>query len=661
MKLIIKSLKICALFFFILGFSINVNAQKSEILQQHYDNEFQSFKEFVAKNATVKGDTNIDIKFYFLNLEIGVESPFVGGNVVCRFEPLVNNLNSLVINLNSSLTVDSVSLPCDTFTHTGSDILINLESSFNPGDIVELTIYYHGVPVLAGGYKGLRYETHGSNEPIIATLSTPYVAHYWYPCKDGPEDKPDSVYVDITIPKLTYNDIDVMAVSNGILENVIDNGDTKTYQWRHRYPVVTYYVMAAVSNYVLFQDEFNGTGGESYPLDYYVFSENLNSSQQGVEDMPDVLQFFSDVFGIYPFSNEKYGMTELGFYGAIENQTNTITNNMSTSWFMISVHELAHQWFGDMITCQNWHHAWLNEGFAVYSEALWAEHLNGYQAYLNYIHNDQYFNGGTLYLQNAQDTFNIFQPIIYKKGAYTLHMLRGVVGDELFFEALLNYSTNPEFIYADATTEDLQLVFEETSGMDLDFFFEEWVYDEYYPYYFYNWVQNDDNSVVVAIKQVQDTWGYRPVFVMPVRIRFDLLSGADTTITVWNDQQLQQFSFNLPEQLLNVHIDPEKWILRKEEYSPDVPVGVPNNRYDNDIVVSPNPFKNRLIVEIPELNGSLCRFTLFDINGKIVSNNTIVSEKRTEIALKNIGNGVFFYRISDALGKVIKTGKVFKR
>jgi aminopeptidase N len=637
------------------------HAQKPDILRHQYDLEFQTFKDFVAKNATFKGDTNIDVRFYYINISIGVESPYVDGSVLCRFEPLVNGLNSLTLNLNQSLTVDSISAPCNSYSQTGNEILIELSGSYNPGELIDLTIYYHGVPVLAGGYKGLRYESHGNNEPVIATLSTPYLAHYWYPCKDGPEDKPDSVYMDITIPNLTYNGIDITAVSNGVLDNIIDNGDTKTFQWRHRYPVVTYYVMAAISNYVHFQDEFNGTGGESYPLDYYVFNEDLSSAQQGTEDMPEVLQFFSDIFGTYPFSNEKYGMTQLGFYGAIENQTNTITNNMSPSWFLISAHELAHQWFGDMITCENWHHAWLNEGFATYSESLWTEHLNGYQAYLNYIHNEEYFNGGTLYLENAQDTFNIFQSIIYKKGAYTLHMLRGVVGDELFFEGLMNYATNPGFMYGEATTEDLQQVFEETSGIDLDFFFEEWVYDEYYPFYMNNWVQNEDNSAAVVIKQVQDNWGYRPVFEMPVRIRFDLLSGADTTIIVWNDQQLQQYSFDLPEQLLNVNIDPEKWILRKEEYSPDIPVGISDDESGKGIIVSPNPFQSRLIIDIPNGKENSYRFTMFDVNGKTVSNTTIIPGKRTEIALKNTGNGIYFYRITGGTGKVIKTGKILKR
>ncbi len=242
----------------------------------------------------------------------------------------------------------------------------------------------------------------------------------------------------------------------GYLKTLKSMDAEKTFMWRHRYPVVTYYVMVAVSNYVQFQDTYSGSSGISFPLDYYVFEDDLEASQEGVAEMPQVIGFFSDVFGVYPFSNEKYGMTQLGFYGAIENQTNTIINNMMISWFDVSVHELAHMWYGDMITCANWHHGWLNEGFATYAEALWAEHVYGYEGYLSNMALNQFFGGGTLYLQNAQDTFNIFQGIIYSKGAYVLHMLRGLTGDDVFFSSISDYSLNPEFMYNNATTEDLQ-------------------------------------------------------------------------------------------------------------------------------------------------------------------------------------------------------------
>ena len=594
-------------------------SQKSDILLNHYQNEFETFKEFVKYGETIKGDTNIDVKFYYINIEIGIESPFVGGDVTCLFEPLVNNLDEVVLNLNSALTVDAVSAPCESFYQDGDLIYISLQDEVNPGELVELTISYQGVPVMAGGYKGMRYETHGNNEPIIATLSTPYLAHYWYPCKDGPQDKPDSVYMDITIPDEVINGQELMAISNGLLEYVIDNGDTKTFQWRHRYPVVTYYVMAAVSNYTVYEDEFNGTSGESFPLLYYVFQESLPVIPQGVEDMPDVIQFYSDVFGTYPFSNEKYGMTELGFYGAIENQTNTIQNNLSLSWFDVTIHELAHMWFGDMVTCADWHHGWLNEGFASYAEALWYEHVDGFEGYKQNMENNEFWNAGTLYLQNAQDTFNTFPAIIYAKGAYVVHMLRGVVGDDVFFDALMDYTQHPDFKYKNASTEDLQGVFETASGLDLNIFFEQWVYDERYPFYYYNYLQNSENEVAFVIHQAQEElYGYRPVFEMPVRVQFNFDGGGDTTLTFWNDQQTQTYFFELDEEISSVELDPDKWILRKTLFDPGFPVSVNEKIIDENFLVYPNPFTQQVNIEFNHELIYVSEIQVLDLQGRLV-------------------------------------------
>ncbi|MCB2218886.1 MAG: T9SS type A sorting domain-containing protein [Bacteroidetes bacterium] len=596
-----------------------VFAQKSAALQQHYKNEFQTFKEMVKYSQIVKGDTNIDVKFYYIDIAIGVPDPYISGDVTIRFEPKVANLNSVMFSLNSSLTVDAIGGPCESFYQDNDVIIITLNNTFNPGEHIDLTISYQGVPVMAGGYKGLRYESHAGGEPIIATLSTPYLAHYWYPCKDGPQDKPDSVYMDITLPKLVYNDIEIMGVSNGVLENTIDNGDTKTFQWRHRYPIVTYYVMAAVSNYVHFQEIFNGTSGESFPLDYYVFSENLAASQSGVADLPEVIQFYSDVFGIYPFSNEKYGMTQLGFYGAIENQTNTIQNNLSSSWFYTSIHELGHMWFGDMITLADWHHCWLNEGFATYTEALWDEHQYGFDGYKNNMANNEFWNGGTLYLQNPQDTFNTFQSIFYSKGAYAVHMLRGVLGDETFFDALLDYTQNPDYKYKNASTEDLQQSFETSSGLDLDYFFEQWVYDEYWPFYAYNFAQNDDHDVNLLIDQQQEAlFGYRPVFKMPVQVRFNFSSGNDTTVTVWNDQQSQTFWFAFSEEVASVDIDPDKWILRKTLYQPQLPVKIEERTKKAALECFPNPFNDGINIQMNDSQTNTFQIRILDLSGKTV-------------------------------------------
>jgi aminopeptidase N len=636
--------------FLVLPITSSLMAQKSEALLTQYQHEYETFKEFIIKNEAYKGDTNIDVKFYHIDIEIGINSPWIEGSVLCRFTPLIDGLSELYIDLNSALQVDSISSPCSSFTQGGDAINIQLDGSYNTGDLVDLTIYYHGVPASAGIYKkGLRYETHGSNEPIIATLSTPYLAHYWYPCKDGPEDKPDSVFMDITIPDTTIMGVELMAISNGVLENVVSIDNKKTFQWRHRYPIVTYYVMAAISNYIHFQHEFNGTGGESFPLDYYVFEDHVNEAQQGIEQLPEAIQFFSDVFGPYPFREEKYGMTQLGFYGAIENQTNTIQNNLSISWFEVSVHELGHMWFGDMITLADWHHSWLNEGFATYSEALWAEHLGGFDAYKSNMTDNEFWFGGTLYLENAADTFNTFPNIVYNKGAYAVHMLRGVLGDNVFFDALLDYSGDPNFMYKNADTEDMQESFENSSGLDLAYFFEQWIYDEYFPLYHYNYSQTSDNNFTLAIYQAQEElYDRRPVFTMPVRIKLNFENGGDTIVNVWNDLQIQNFSFNLSDEVSSVEFDPDKWILHQAEYNPDLPVVIVDSKNDGSISIYPNPFHNKLTIYLDQNKiGSDIQYSIYSVNGQLIKESVIKDGNQTIIETSQYPAGLYYIHISE--------------
>jgi len=356
---------------------------------------------------------------------------------------------------------------------------------------------------------------------------------------------------------------------------------------------------------------------------------------------------FSELFGVYPFHGEKYGMTQLGYYGAIENQTNTIINNMGTGWFMISVHELAHMWFGDMITCADWHHGWLNEGFATYAEALYVESQQGLQAYLNYIDDEQYFQGGTLYVENIQDTFNVFQPLIYSKGAYVLHMLRGVLGDELFFDGLKNYATDPDLIYGQATTEDLQEVMENTSGTDLDFFFDQWVYDAYYPMYEYNYLNDEfSGKSYVSLIQTQESAGRRPVFEMPVQVKLFLQNGNDTLITVWNDLKVQTFELELESAITFMQFDPKGWLLDVATYDPGLPVGIAENRVQAQLRVSPTLAGNYIDVDVSGLSEN-AKLSIFDINGKKVFQEDH-HQLQTRIDISGFKPGLYILKIVEA-------------
>jgi aminopeptidase N len=624
--------------------------------------EKQNWKEYIESRASVQPDTTFDVRFYHLQVDIAVDSSYIVGRTRCDFDAVSDGLSRIALNLHHSLAIDSITGNVSGFTSANDTIFADLDRPYGSGESATVTIYYRGEPALAGGLKGLNYETHAGGEPIIATLSTPFLAHYWWPCKDGPGDKPDSVYIDISIPDTVIAGRQLIAVSNGLLDTVVTAGGKRIHRWRERYPIVPYYMMAAISNFRHYRQDYEGAQGESFPLDYFIFAEDYETAVAGVEDVPEAMNVFSSHFGAYPFETEKYGMTQLGYYGAIENQTNTIINEMSLGWFDVTVHELAHMWFADMITCRDWHHGWLNEGFATYAEALWAEHTGGISAYRDNMQRNEYFSGGTLYLQDISDPFGIFIDIIYRKGAYVLHMLRGVLGDETFFNALYRYAQDPELRYGHAVTEDFQAICETESGMNLDFFFDQWIYDEYYPAYEYGWSQDPSTYTTrVTIRQVQEIYGWRPVFEMPVQIEFTFESEIDTMITVWNDSLVQHYDFLFAEPLRSVVLDPDKWILRHTELTgieDDHPGGVPQafsleQNY-------PNPFNPtttiRFTLPDSDVGAELIplTFRVYDCRGKLVKTlidgeqgageHTIVWDGRNDRG-EPVGSGIFFYRL----------------
>lgn len=569
-------------------------------------------------------DSSYDVHFYHIDIEIAVDSVWLSGKVKFLISSKIEGLNSILVDLDQTFQIENISAPVSDYTFEENILHLNFEDSYNTDDTLSFIIQYHGVPQMPGSYKGLRYETHDGGEPIIASLSTPYLAHSWWPCKDGTSDKTDSLYVDISVKDTIISGLPLLALSNGLLHNISSNGLMKKHEWRHYYPVVPYYVMVAISNYVHFQQIFEGED-YSFPIDYYVFESHLESAEEGVLEMLDAMAYYTEIFGPYPFLNEKYGMTQLGYYGAIENQTNTITNNMSYDWLDVSIHELAHQWFADGITCETWHHGWVNEGFASYAEALYIEHRDGFEAYQDYVNLFTFKLGGSLYLEDVSDPFGgVFRPIIYNKGAYVLHMLRGVLGDEAFFNALYAYATNDDFAYGWANTEDFQAVCEGLSGEDLGYFFEQWIYDERYPKYRYNF-SSSSNQCEVIIQQSQGVLGWREVFAMPIEIAFEFEDGSDTLVRVFNDEQEQHDAFDFEQEVVAMELDPNSWILSDVTYDPNIIVGMPSLE-KTPFSIYPNPNNGSFSLQFEQSFGpEPILMILYDIKGKQIFKQEIKS------------------------------------
>jgi hypothetical protein len=515
----------------------------------------------LAKQALVS-QSQYDVTHYEVNFAINFTTEIISGYVTTTAKCVSDGMTFVELDLFSDLTVDSVTRNGSvlSFSHASNLITVQLGSALDNGDVFSVKTYYHGHPT-EGGFQAFSFSTHGAPSVQMATtLSEPYFARTWWPCKDYPDDKADSVDVIIRHPQT------MVCSSNGDLISAINNWDgTVTTHWHESYPITTYLVSICVTNYNTFSNWYVGLEGDSMPVTYWVYPENLSTAQASYPITVNMIGALSGLFGEYPFITEKYGMSQFGWGGAMEHQTNTSMNS-GAYYQSIIVHELAHQWWGDMITCENWHEIWMNEGWASYCEALWFESQGTPADYRTYMNGMKYTSGGTIYCQDTTDVWAIFSGRVYDKGAWVLHMLRHVVGDAAFFDILQTYYDDPRYKWGDITTLEFKDICETVSGIELDPFFQDWIWGEYYPKYRYShtYTQYSPGNYVVYLNLRQTQTTSPTVFDMPVDI--DVFDGTNYhTFVVNNTAQNQDFilfvngASGAPSSIL---VDRWEWILR---------------------------------------------------------------------------------------------------
>jgi hypothetical protein len=540
--------------------------------QQMWDNlkprlALRQVLEVMAAAKSASNWQEYDMNYYKIDLDIDHVAQLIYGNVDIYGTVEVTTLDSVKINLLNGLTVDSVynqsgNLP---YNHSFDHLTVNLDASLAQGEQFYFTVVYHGHPSGSSGFLGLEFSER-DGLPLITTLSEPMGARSWWPCNDITHDKVDSVDVIVTI------DTSLVVSSNGLIESEIDNGDgTHTTHWKSRYPIAPYLVSLGIHPYAVWYDWYNYSPTDSMPLHFYVYPDHDMYSRVFFDSIiVHMIETLEVPFGQYPFIEEKYGCTHFDWGGAMEHQTNTSTTSSSFGYSQPVVsHELGHQWWGDMVTCADWHHIWINEGFAVYSEALYFEADSGINYYHAYMNSFEYGGGGSIYIDDTTSVWNIFGAIVYDKGGWVLHMLRHVVGDEDFFQSLQNY--RDQFIWTHASTEDFQGVVEATSGMDLDWFFQEWIYGTYRPNYRYSYQSEEDPSggwnTYLHVRQIQSS--EPQVFTMPIDIGLTTTAGDETQV-VFNDARQQNFILHTDDEPLSASLDPDRWISRQvlwEQYT----------------------------------------------------------------------------------------------
>jgi aminopeptidase N len=493
-----------------------------------------------------------DVTAYDLDLRPDLGPRVLWGSTRVRARVVAGPLDSLDLDFTANMTVDSIRVAGAPggWARVGDILRVALGAPHPTGAPIDLTVWYHGTP--AGGTFGTAFRfTSRSTKPLVWTISEPFGARTWWPCKDVPEDKADSVSVRVTMPT------GMITGSNGTLVSSSDDGTWAVREWRERHPITTYLVSIASYAYSVVTDWYRPTPSDSMPLVYHLFPDHVSSTAAVHALIPTMISEFAARFGEYPFLDEKYGHSDVVFGGGMEHQTMT---SLGSFLERVVAHELAHQWWGDLVTCRDFHHIWLNEGFATYSEALWAESQEGPQGYHDEMAVSQYFGPGTVWVPDEQDEQRVFDgDLTYDKGSWVLHMLRHVMGDAAFFDALLDYRA----LYADSTavTEDLRDVCEARSGRDLDRFFQQWVYGEGHPQYRWGWSSEPSagggHDVTVVIGQEQS----EPPFWMPVDVVIHTAGGASTFVA-WDSLSFQPFTFHVDEAPVDVEIDPDEWILR---------------------------------------------------------------------------------------------------
>ncbi|MBI5863229.1 MAG: Ig-like domain-containing protein [Planctomycetes bacterium] len=513
--------------------------------------------------------SDTDLQHCNLDVELNAGSGALTGSNTMTVRSLVDGLTQFTFRLRSNMTVTAVTLNGTTNVPVGSLIstgvygrIVPLDRAYNTDEVFTLRIDYTGTPASMGFGSYNRLVLSDGNV-LIFTLSEPYYAATWFPVKDGdaldPGDNGDKFTLELAVTAPST----MRTVSNGLLQGIDAlSGDRSRYRWASNYPISTYLVCFSSATYNTWTQTYTYPGG-TMPVEFNVVpTSDSAGNRQAWDRSVTMLSAFRPAFGEYPFVNEKYGIYYFGFGGGMEHQTNTGQGTFNES---VTAHELAHQWWGDMITCRTWHDIWLNEGFATFGEAIWYENRPGSAGlpdYLAHMYNRRPGAvNGSVYVYDTSSVSRIYSSdFSYRKAGWVLHMLRHVVGDATFFQILADYRTAFEF--GAATTDDFAAVASSTAGRDLTYFFDQWVYQVGAPNYLYAWQTFNDGAnryLRLYVNQNQNaSW---PTFRMPVDVRVNLSGGGNVTRVIENDARTEHYVIPIPAAATGVSLDEFMWIL----------------------------------------------------------------------------------------------------
>ncbi len=579
-----------------------------------------------------------DITFYRLNLQLERNSRYIAGDVTLQAQAR-QPLGTFAFELHQNFQIDSVVVNGrreTSITRQGGDVAVALSAPVAAAQPVTAVIYYKGTAPSGGGAAvGNGFNT--AVEPqwgnsVTWSLSEPYAAYEWWPTKQVLTDKADSVHVFVT------TSAENKVGSNGLLTRVADLPDgRRRHEWKSRYPIDYYLVSVAVSDYEEYLLSAHPAGAPApIPILNYVYRGGaLQAYRQEIDNTARFLEQFSELFGLYPFYREKYGHSMAPIGGGMEHQTMT---TQSGFFFTLTAHELAHQWFGDNVTCASWQDIWLNEGFASYAEYLALKPVSNEAAsrWMKDAHaSARQRPFGSLKVEDTTNVSRIFDSSLsYRKGASVVHMLRFELNnDDVFFRGLREYQQR--FGGGTANTSDLQKVMEDVSGKELDYFFEQWYEGNGYPIYSVEWNQEDSR---VLIQSTQTTSGTTPFFRSDVAFGIVTASGT-SVIRVQQRKPVEAFLVQVQGPVQRIVTDPDEWLLLQAETTQNTALRVPEAE---PAVLYPNPVYTTTIT-VGNLTFQPDAARIYDAAGKLVRAYKLPPAFQVELDVSQLSGG--WYRL----------------
>ncbi|MBM3319185.1 MAG: hypothetical protein FJY73_00715 [Candidatus Eisenbacteria bacterium] len=561
---------------------------------------------------------SFDVVHYELRLNVNHAGGTLAGDAFVTIASRKEALESIRLDL-KDLVVSGVFLGATplAYTHDGDTLLIAFDEPLPATDTAVVRIVYGGAPWNegAGGFGGFWIY----DAPPITDFSMgvglytdpPSMGRTWFPGVDQPCDKATSdIIVTTSLAKV--------GVANGTLDSVVVDSvaGTNTWYWSEDHPIATYLMAVSIAKYDAIPD------GADPRIVYYVHRTHAHLAGGTFRNVDLMMAAFEDLFGPYPYPGDKFSFVTTPI-GDMEHQTCVFHSialmTGDTLYDDILSHELAHQWFGDCVTYGDWRDVWLSEGFATYCEALWREWAHGEASYRSYVTNSIM----RPYLMNAHNlTYPIYDPdflwgtVSYEKGGAVLHMLRHVVGDSLFFACLNAYLA--DHAYGDAKTHDFVASCEGVFGADLDWFFDQWIYQGGHPVFDWGWIAEETSPgvfrVTIDTRQVQSVG---PIYTMPVDFRIET-EGGDTTVVGWVDAAVNRFIFEVTAEPNAVLFDPEDWLLdQANEVATSVAGAAPPLR----LAISaprPNPFNPAATIPFSLPERARVTLRVYSLDGRLV-------------------------------------------